>query len=161
MFYYTRVPRINHFSVKQQGKKIDLSGICETFEDIFACFPEFHSHKMTQKEGKLISQVLSGCQFFTAGFLKMYQTQNVFFSNKLKYALLSDLTIPIEFIIDSDPTSNNMRHSLSSFTDCICLHNWTSGHLHSWRTSLIGVQAACLVLQNHFLKGQIFQAQQV
>lgn len=56
-YYYTEVPSINHFLVKKQGKKIDLSGIYETVQDIFACFPESYCHKMTQKEWKLLSIV--------------------------------------------------------------------------------------------------------
>lgn len=56
-YYYTEVPSINHFLVKQQGKKIDLSGIYETVQDIFPCLPDSYSHKMTQKEGKLICRV--------------------------------------------------------------------------------------------------------
>lgn len=56
-YYYTEVPSINHFLVKQQGKMIDLSGIYETVQDIFPHLTDFYSPKMTQKEGKFICRV--------------------------------------------------------------------------------------------------------
>lgn len=56
-YYYTEVPGINLFLVKQQGKKIDLSGIYETVQDIFPRLPASYSHKTAQKEGKFICVV--------------------------------------------------------------------------------------------------------
>lgn len=162
-YYYTEVPSINHSFVKQQGKKIDLAGICETIEDIFACFPESYSHKMTQKEGKLVSRVWSGCQLFTVGFLKMDQIQNYFFSNKLKQVLSSGFNNPC-WIYSWQWSDPQEREPLLELIHWLHLPSWLDIMIFTLLeevSSLTGVQDACLVLQTLFLKSQIFQAQQL
>lgn len=147
-YYYTEVPSINHFLVKQQGEKIDFSGIYETVQNVFACFPESYRHKVTQKEEKLVSRFRSGCQLFIACLPKMDQIQDVY-SNKLKQA---SLTIPVDFLIGSDPTPQNMSHPLSSFAAQICLRDRTSGYQHLWRWSAHLLESKLLNLADLLLE---------
>lgn len=133
-YYYTEVPSINHFIVKEQGETIDFSGVYETVQDVFACFPESYSHKMTQKRrswsldsGLDVSSLL--LVFLKWSKFKMSIQTSL---NKLKQA---NLTIPIDFLIGNDLAPQNMGCPLSSFTAQICLHDRTSGYRYSWRWS--------------------------
>jgi len=70
-------------------------------------------------------------QLFIADIPKIEQIQNIC-SIKLKQV---SLTIPVEFVIGSDLTLQNMSHPLSSPTAQSCLHEGTSGHRYFWRWS--------------------------
>lgn len=154
-YYYTEVPSINHFLMKQQGKKIDLSGMYETIQNIFACFPEFYNHKMSQKSEmrSLVSGL--GVSSLLLTFLKWSKfrmsIQTSFNKWIWQYLLFynwwwssfQEHDPPFELIHSPElPSWKDIR--ITVLLEVVCPY--------------AGIQAVCIVLWNCFLKGQVFQA---